>query len=130
MPKVSKAGTRAGLRRFWRQLRSYKRSVKPCLHWRRLRDNAGINDSDSYMKQYLPWPPWATQQKIETILSVSRCPRWPRQVLCHVAAVAVTDSFAYKLCQSKRSIRKTKSDIKKLFSTDDSENELPLPLGW
>ena len=71
--------------------------------------------SDSDMKQYLPWPPWATQQKIETILSVSCRPRWPRQVLCHVAAVAVTDSFAHKLCQSKRSIRKTKSYIKNCF---------------
>jgi len=31
-----------------------------------------VSDSDSYsdMKQYLPWPPWATRQKIETILLV------------------------------------------------------------
>jgi hypothetical protein len=28
--------------------------------------------SDSDMKQYLPWPPWAMRQEIETILSVSR----------------------------------------------------------
>jgi hypothetical protein len=35
--------------------------------------------SDSVMKQYLPWPPWAMRQEIETILSVSRNPRWPRQ---------------------------------------------------
>ncbi len=32
------------------------------------------------MKQHLPQPPWATRQEIETILSVSRRPRWPRQV--------------------------------------------------
>jgi hypothetical protein len=32
------------------------------------------------VRQYLPWPPWAVQQEIETILSVSRHPRWPRQV--------------------------------------------------
>jgi hypothetical protein len=38
--------------------------------------------SDSDIKQYLPWPPWATRQEIETILSVSRLPRWPRQVNC------------------------------------------------
>ena len=31
--------------------------LKPCLHWRRLRDNPGDNDSDSDMKQYLHWPP-------------------------------------------------------------------------
>jgi hypothetical protein len=36
--------------------------------------------SDSNMKQYLPWPPWVTWQEIETILSVSHCPRWPIQV--------------------------------------------------
>ncbi len=29
---------------------------------------------------YLPWPPWAARQQIEMILSLSRCPRWPRQV--------------------------------------------------
>jgi len=44
--------------------------------------------SNSDMKQYLPWPPWLTQQEIETILSVSRCPRWPMQVnsecCCHL----------------------------------------------
>jgi hypothetical protein len=34
------------------------------------------------------------------ILSVSRRPRWPRQVLFHVA---VADSFAHKLCQCKHS---------------------------
>jgi len=43
--------------------------------------------SDSNMKQYLPWPPWAMQQEMETILSVLRRPRWPMQVnsdcLCH-----------------------------------------------
>ncbi len=32
------------------------------------------------MKQYLPWPPWAKQQEIETILSVSLHPKWPMQV--------------------------------------------------
>jgi hypothetical protein len=31
-------------------------------------------------RQYLPWPPWVAQQEIETILSVSCHPRWPRQV--------------------------------------------------
>ncbi len=30
-------------------------------------------------RQYLPWPPWVAQQEIETILSVSHRPRWPRQ---------------------------------------------------
>jgi hypothetical protein len=31
---------------------------------------------------YLPWPPWAMQQKIETILSLLlHRPRWPRQVV-------------------------------------------------
>ncbi len=34
---------------------------------------------DSDMKWYLPWPPWVMQQEIETILSVSCHPRWPRQ---------------------------------------------------
>jgi hypothetical protein len=48
------------------------------------------SESDSDMKQYLPWPPWVTRQKIETILSVSCRPRWSMQVLFRVAvAVAV-----------------------------------------
>jgi hypothetical protein len=55
-------------------------AVKPCLHWRRLSDNDVVVTSDSDMKQHLPWPPWATRQEIETILSVSCRPRWPRQV--------------------------------------------------
>jgi len=29
---------------------------------------------------FLPCPPWAARHKIEMILSVSRCPRWPRLV--------------------------------------------------
>jgi hypothetical protein len=29
---------------------------------------------------YLPWSPFAVQQKIETMLSVLCRPRWPRQV--------------------------------------------------
>ncbi len=33
------------------------------------------SDSDSDMKQCLPWPPWVTQQEIETILSLSHRPR-------------------------------------------------------
>jgi len=33
---------------------------------------------DRNKKKYLPWPPWATLQEIETVLSVSRHPRWPR----------------------------------------------------
>ncbi len=46
-----------------------------------------IGDSD--MKQYLPWPPWVTQQEIETILSVSCRPRWPRQALFCAAVAGV-----------------------------------------
>jgi hypothetical protein len=34
-------------------------NFKLYLHWQRLRDNDGNNDSDSDMKQYLHWPPWA-----------------------------------------------------------------------
>jgi hypothetical protein len=41
------------------------------------------------MKQHLPWPPWVMQQDIETILSLSRCPRWPRKVLFCVAVAGV-----------------------------------------
>jgi len=29
---------------------------------------------------YLPWSPWVVRHKIEMILSLSHCPRWPRQV--------------------------------------------------
>jgi hypothetical protein len=39
-------------------------NLKPCLHWRRLRDNDVVVESDSDMKQHLPWPPWATGQEI------------------------------------------------------------------
>jgi hypothetical protein len=41
------------------------------------------------MKQYLTWQPWVTQQEIETILSVSCRPRWPRQVLFCAAVASV-----------------------------------------
>ncbi len=88
--------------------------LKPCLHWWRFHNNAGDNDSDSYMKQYLPWPHWVTRQKIETILSVLGHPRWHRQGLCHVATVAVTDSFAYKLHQSKWSIENERPAVSML----------------
>jgi len=54
-------------------------------------DNTGDNDSRQPHHRpiyiclwvthlYLPWPTWAAWQKIETILSVSHRPRWPRQV--------------------------------------------------
>ncbi len=48
---------------------------------------------------YLPWP-------IEVILSVSRRPRWPRQVKSSqvMSPVAVTGSFANKCRQCKRSL--------------------------
>jgi hypothetical protein len=41
---------------------------------------------------YLPWPPWAAQQKIEMILSLLHRPRWPRQVQSGVtvAVMALT----------------------------------------
>ncbi len=45
------------------RLATQQMTLKLCLHWRNLLDNAGNNNSDSYMKQYLPWPPWATRQK-------------------------------------------------------------------
>ncbi len=36
---------------------------KPYLHWQRLCNNTGDNDSDSDMKQYLQWPPWAMRHR-------------------------------------------------------------------
>ncbi len=39
------------------------------------------------MKQCLHWPPWATRQEIETILSGSHHPRWPRLFCVAVAGV-------------------------------------------
>ncbi len=55
-------------------------SLMDCLHWQSLQSET-IGDSD--MRQsllYLPWPPWAMQQEIETILYVLHFPRFPRQV--------------------------------------------------
>ncbi len=50
------------------------------LHWWSLQSKT-IGDSDTWQSLlYLPWPPWAMRQEIEPILSVSCCPRWPRQV--------------------------------------------------
>jgi hypothetical protein len=50
------------------------------LHWRSLQRET-ISDSNTRQSLlYLPWPPWAMRQEIETILSVLRRPRWPRQV--------------------------------------------------
>jgi hypothetical protein len=42
--------------------------------------DSDIRQSPWAMWQYLPWPPWVAPQEIETILSVSHLPRWPRQV--------------------------------------------------
>jgi hypothetical protein len=50
------------------------------LHWRSLQSETV---GDSNMRQsllYLPWLPWVMRQEMETILSVSCRPRWPRQV--------------------------------------------------
>ncbi len=56
------------------------------------------------MKQYLPWQPWAVQQKIEKILSILLYhQRWPRQeqwwlsIFCH-------RHYRTKLCQCKCSL--------------------------
>jgi hypothetical protein len=49
----------------------------------------GNSNTQQSPQQYLPWPPWAARQEIETILSVSHCPRWPRQVLFCVAVAGV-----------------------------------------
>jgi hypothetical protein len=38
---------------------------------------------------FMPWPPWATRQEIETILSMSCHPRWPRQEQWRVSLVAI-----------------------------------------
>jgi len=51
--------------------------------------NSNTQQSPWAARQYLPWPAWAVQQEIETILSVLHCPRWPRQVLLCVAVAGV-----------------------------------------
>jgi hypothetical protein len=76
----------------------------PCLHWRRLCNNDVVVASDSDMKQHLPWPPWATRQEIETILSVSCRPKWPRQVWKAISQYNIAGIFAYKSHQCKPSI--------------------------
>ncbi len=50
---------------------------------------------------YLPWPPWVMRHRYDCFYFLPRHPRWPMQVLFHVA---VANSFAYKLCQCKRSL--------------------------
>jgi len=46
-----------------------------------------IGNSD--MTQFLDWPPWAMPQEIETISSVSRNQRRPKQVLFCVAGAGI-----------------------------------------
>ncbi len=53
-----------------------------------------VGDSNTWqspwvVRQYLPYPLRASQQEIETILSVSCRPRWPRQVLFCVAIAGI-----------------------------------------
>ncbi len=51
-----------------------------CLHWQSLHSET-VGDSNTRQSLlYLPWPPWVMRQEIETILSVSCHPRWPRQI--------------------------------------------------
>ncbi len=64
------------------------RASLDCLHWRRLRNNAG--DSDSHYLLALATLGIATL--IETILSVLHRPRWPMQVLFHVAVAVIAAS--------------------------------------
>jgi hypothetical protein len=68
--------------------------LKPHLHLQRLRHNAG--DSDSQYVDALATLGSVTL--IEMNLSVSRCPRWPRQVQ---SSVTVTGGFAIKHRQCK-----------------------------
>ncbi len=63
------------------------------LHWRSFFSET-ICDSDTQTVMwrsllYLSWPPWAAQCKIELILSISCCPRWPRQVQSRVAVTGI-----------------------------------------
>ncbi len=67
-----------------------------CLHWRQWHATVTLghnsmrnNTSNSNTEQYLPWPPWSERREIETILSVSCRPRWPRQVLFCVDVAGV-----------------------------------------
>jgi len=74
--------------------------VKLYLHWRRLRDNAG--DSDSHY--LLALATLGSMTQTETILSVSRHPRWPRQVRpWH----KIADDFANKLANVNNPLEKT-----------------------
>jgi hypothetical protein len=53
-----------------------------------------ISNSDT--KQYLPWPPWVMQQKIETILSALCRIRWSSQVVschCRVSQIQVAKTL-------------------------------------
>jgi hypothetical protein len=49
--------------------------------------------SKSDMKQYLPWPPWVTQQKIETILYLCRVAQGGqgKNIECDIMGVIVCD---------------------------------------
>ncbi len=70
---------------------------KPCLHCWRLRDNAGNSDSH----HLLALATLGGTTKIEMILSVSRHPRWPRQVRTWHK---IANDFANKFCKCKRPI--------------------------
>jgi len=62
-----------------RQTRQAVYAILKCLHWQSLQSET-VSDSDTqHSLQYSPRPPQAMQQEIETILSVSHPPRWPRQ---------------------------------------------------
>ncbi len=49
--------------------------------------------SDSDMKQYLPWPPWVTQQKIETLLYLCCVAQGGqgKNIECDITGVIVRD---------------------------------------
>jgi hypothetical protein len=55
---------------------------------------------------FLPWPPWATWQEKETILSVSHNPRWPRQSTMVCVACRCCQHYRDKLCQCKHGLRR------------------------
>ncbi len=69
-------------------------SLMDRLHWRHLLAKPSAATVTLAAWQCLPRSPWAARQVIETTLSVSRRPRWPRQVQWWLSRATVVSIIA------------------------------------
>ncbi len=78
--------------------------VMLCLHLQRLRDNGVVVASDSDMKQYLPWPPWATRHTQDCFYLCRYDQGGQGKYYFMLLSLATMTPLSRNLCKCKHSI--------------------------